>query len=156
MEKLLGILPYIYFEEPVQLGEIIFIRVPDWQGRDHIPSAESDRESLHELSVCFPTRRGLSTDKSAVKAMTYFLLNNVKGDEKETLKVSQKAITLLRYALLRPDNQALDNIESTYLYVFALPPVGNDDYRQWAIPSTFRGEMMMNFLNTYFSPRGLP
>lgn len=139
MDKLLGILPYIYFfDEAVQLGEVTFLGIPALQGKNLIPTEESDRKYLQELSSCFPTSRGLSTDKGAVKAITYFLLNNIKNNDEETLKTAQKAITLLRYALLRPDTQALDNIESTYLYTFALPPVSSDDYR------TYRGWVNLN------------
>lgn len=130
MDKLLGILPYIYlFDEPVRFGDVTFIGVPDWQDRNHALLAGSDRESLQELSACFPTTRGLSTDKGAVKAITYFLLDNKKGAEEETFKVARKAIALLRYALLRPDYQALDSIESTYLYAFNLPSAGGSEYR---------------------------
>lgn len=130
MDKLLGILPYIYFfDEAVQLGDVTFIGVPASPGKNLTPTEESDTKSLQELSSCFPTSQGIATDKGIVKALTYFLLDNVKNNDEETPKAAQKAITLLRYALLRPDTQALDNIESTYLYTFALPPVGNDDYR---------------------------
>lgn len=132
MEKLLGILPYIYLcEEPVQLGEITLMGVPDLHGRNHYPSSESDWQSLRELWACFPTRRGLRTNKGAVRALTYFLLSNVKGREEEALTLSREAITLLRYTLLRPDSQTLGNIESTYLYAFALPPTGSAEYRTY-------------------------
>jgi len=132
MNKLLGILPYIYFfDEPVQLGDVTFIGIPASQGKSLIPTEESDRKSLQELSSCFPTSRLLATDKGAVKAITYFLLDNTENNDEETLKAVQKAITLLRYALLRPDNQALDNIESTYLYTFVLPPIESSDYRTY-------------------------
>ena len=130
MEKLLGILPYIYFyEEPVQLGDVTFISVPDSQGRDHAPKADTDRQYLKELSTCFPITRGLITDKGVIKPITYFLLEGKKGEEDETLDVARKAVTLLRYALLRPDPQAVDNVESTYVHAFALPPEGKGDYR---------------------------
>jgi hypothetical protein len=128
MDKLLGILPYIYFEEPIDLGDLTFRSLPDWQGRDHAPTGESDRECLKELSACFPTTRGLSTGKGAVKAATYFLVESGKGKKTETLQEARKAITLLRYAVLRPDTQAVDNVESTYLYAFALPAAGSGDY----------------------------
>lgn len=129
METLLGILPYIYFEEPVQLGNVTFLGYPDWQGRNHAPRTDSDRQCLQQLSSCFLTTRGLSTNKGAIKAMTYFLLSIQEGKETETLEDARKAITLLRYALLRPDTQALDSVEFTYVYAFALPSAGNDDYR---------------------------
>jgi len=61
--------------------------------------------------------------------MTYFLLNTEKGKEAQTLQDARKAVSLLRYTMLRPDTQALDNVESTYTYAFALPPAGSDDYR---------------------------
>lgn len=154
MDKLLGILPYIYFfDEAVQLGDIIFLGVPASQGKNFIPTEESDKKSLQELSSCFPTSRGLSTDKGAVKAITYFLLDNVKNDE-ETLKAAQKAITLLRYALLRPDLQALDNIESTYLYTFALPPVSSDDYRTYQGWVNFNQEIWVSPKHQTFPPPG--
>ena len=37
METLLGILPYIYFEEPVQLGDVKLLGIPDWKGSNHVP-----------------------------------------------------------------------------------------------------------------------
>jgi hypothetical protein len=129
MEKLLGILPYLYFEEPIQLGEVTFIGVPDWQGRDLMPSSEADRKSLHELYMCFFPHWGFRTEKGSIKATTYFLLGGTKMAEQELFKACQKAVTLLRYALLRPDNQSISDIESTYLYLFALPPVGSGEYR---------------------------
>ncbi len=129
MDKLLGILPYAYFEEPVELGDVTFLGLPDWQGRDHVPAADSDKRYLRELSTCFPTTLGLSTDKGGIKAMTYFLLNTEKGKEAQTLQEARKAVSLLRYTMLRPDTQALDNVESTYIYAFALPPAGSSDYR---------------------------
>lgn len=128
MDKLLGILPYVYFEEPVKLGDVIFLGLPDWQGRAHAPAADSDKRYLRELSTCFSTTRGLSTDKGAIKAMTYFLLNTERGEESQALQEARKAVSLLRYTMLRPDTQALDNVESTYIYAFALPPVDSDDY----------------------------
>lgn len=131
MDKLLGILPYVYFEEPVKLGNVTFLGLPDWQGRDHTPKADLDKRYLRELSTCFPTTRGLSTNKGTIKAMTYFLLNTEKGKETQALQEARKAVSLLRYAMLRPDTQAPDNVESTYIYAFALPPACSDDYRHY-------------------------
>jgi hypothetical protein len=132
MEKLLGIMPYVYFfDELVQLGNVTFIGMPDFQGRNHAPVVSTDRQFLKELSRCFSTTRGLSTDVGGTKAVTYFLLESGKGKETEILEEARKALTLLRYAMLRPDTQALDNVESTYLYAFALPPVSSDDYRTY-------------------------
>lgn len=155
MDKLLGILPYIYFfDEAVQLGEVTFIGIPASQGKNLVPTEESDRKYLQELSSCFPTSQGLSTDKGAVKAITYFLLNNTKNNDEETLKIAQKAITLLRYALLRPDTQALDNIESTYLYTFALPPVSSDDYHIYRGWVNFNQEIWVSPKHQTFPPPG--
>lgn len=131
MDKLLGILPYVYFEEPVKLGNVTFLGLPDWQGRDHAPKADSDKRYLGELSTCFSTTRGLSTNKGGIKAMTYFLLNTEEGKEAQALQEARKAVSLLRYTMLRPDTQALDNVESTYIYAFALPPVSSDDYHHF-------------------------
>ena len=128
MDKLLGILPYVYFEEPVKLGNVTFLGLPDWQGRNHAPVADSDKRYLGELSTCFSTTRGLSTNKGAIKAMTYFLLNTETVKETQALQEARKAVSLLRYTMLSPDTQALDNVESTYTYVFALPPAGHSDY----------------------------
>jgi len=128
MEKLLGILPYIYFEEPVQLGDIKLVGIPDWQGKNHVPITDLEKRYLQELSSCFSTTRGLSTSKGGTRALTYFLLESGKGMETESLEKARKALTLLRYTMLRPDYQALDNLESTYLYAFALPPVSSDNY----------------------------
>jgi hypothetical protein len=138
MEKLLGILPYLYFEEPIQLGEVTFIGVPDWQGRDLMPSSEADKKSLHELYMCFFPHWGFRTEKGSIKATTYFLLGGTKMAEQELFKACQKAVTLLRYALLWPDNQSISDIESTFLYLFALPPVGSGEYR------VYRGWQNMN------------
>jgi len=140
MDKLLGILPYLYFDEPVQLGDVTFISVPDWQGRDHAPATDSDKRYLRELSACFPTTRGLSTDKDGIRAITYFLLNAKKGKEAQTLREARKAVSLLRYTMLRPDTQVVDNIESTYIYAFALPPAGSNDYRLYQCWPNFNAE----------------
>lgn len=130
MDKLLGILPYIYFfDEPVQLGAVGFIGVPDWQGRKHAPAADSDREFLQELFTCFPATRGLASDKGVIRAMSYFLIAGDRRRDEEILKEASMATTLLRYALLRPDTQALKNVESTTLYAFELPPTGNAGLR---------------------------
>ena len=129
MDKLLGILPYVYFEEPVKLGNVTFLGLPDWQGRNHAPVADSDKRYLGELSTCFSTTRGLSTNKGAIKAMTYFLLNTETVKETQALQEARKAVSLLRYTMLSPNTQALDNVESTYTYAFALPPAGHSDYR---------------------------
>ena len=72
--------------------------------------------------------------------MTYFLLNTEKGKEAQTLQEARKAISLLRYTMLRPDTQALDNVESTYAYAFALPPAGRDDYRLYQCWPNFNVE----------------
>ncbi len=128
MDKLLGILPYIYLEEPVKLGNVTFLGLPDWQGRDHAPAADPDKRYLREFSACFPTTRGLSTDKGGVKAITYFLLNTERGKEAQTLQEARDAVSLLRYSMLRPDTQAVDDIESAYIYAFVLPPAGSDNY----------------------------
>jgi|GEM_PF-3476087 len=128
MDKLLGILPYIYFEEPVKLGNVTFLSLPDWQGRNHAPTGKYDRVCPKELPACFPTTRGLSIGKSAVKTTTYFLIDSEKGKETKTIQEARKAITLLRYAMLRPDTHAMDNVESTYLYAFALPAAVSGNY----------------------------
>ena len=129
MDKVLGILPYVYFEELVKLGNVTFLGLPDWKGRSHAPVADSDKRYLGELSACFSTTRGLSTNRGAIKAMTYFLLNTKKGKEAQALQEARKAVSLLRYTMLSPNTQALDNVESTYTYAFALPPAGHSDYR---------------------------
>jgi len=134
METLLGILPYIYFEEPVRLGDVQLLSIPDWKGRNHTPLSKPHRESLRELSACFLTTRGLSTDKGGVKALTYFILNNDGGNASEVIEKARTAIILLRYAMLRPDTQATDNIESTYVYAFSLPQAGDSNnkiYQSW-------------------------
>ncbi len=155
MEKLLGILPYIYlFDEPAQLDNVTLIGEPAAQGKNLAPTEESDRKYLQELSSCFPTSRGLSTDKGAVKAITYFLLDNIKNNDEATLKAAQKAITLLRYALLRPDSQALDNIESTYLYTFVLPPVSSGNYRIYRGWANLNQEIWVSPKNQRFPPPG--
>jgi hypothetical protein len=110
---------------------VTFVSIPDWQGRQHAPPLDADRRYLQELSTCFATTRGLNTDKGAIKAITYFFVNNQKGKGAETIQIARKAITLLRYVLLRPDTQTVDNIESVYLYAFALPPAGSNDYHMY-------------------------
>jgi hypothetical protein len=133
MEKLLCILPYIYLEEPVQIGDIKLMGVPDWQGRNHAPNTEEDTQYLQELSTCFSTTRGLQTTQGGVRSFTYFLLESTDGIDK-CLEKAKEAIILLRYSLLRPDSQALDNLESTYCYTFTLPPIGDKEtrtYRGW-------------------------
>lgn len=155
MDKLLGITPYIYFfDEPVQLGEITFIGVPDWQGRNHAPAASADREFLQELSTCFPATRGLASDKGVIRAITYFLLVGDGKRNEEILKEARKAITLLRYALLRPDTQALSNIESSVLYAFELPPTGNADLRIYHGWVDFNQEVWVSPKNQKFPPPG--
>jgi hypothetical protein len=143
METLLGILPYIYFEEPVQLGDVQLLSIPDWKGRNHAPPSKSHRESLRELSACFLTTRGLSTEKGGVKALTYFILNNDGGNTSEVIKKARTAIILLRYAMLRPDTEATDNIESTYVYAFSLPQAGSSDYKIYQSWPNFNTEQEM-------------
>ena len=55
MNKLLGILPYLYFyDEPIHLGSIKLLSVPDTKGRDFAPKEEIDRVCPQELIKCFP------------------------------------------------------------------------------------------------------
>lgn len=155
MEKLLGILPYIYFfDEPVQLGAVNFIGVPDWQGRSHIPKESSDRKYLQELFKCFPASRGLASNKGVIRAMTYFLLTGDGKKDEEILSEARKSITLLRYALLRPDFQALNNIESTVLYAFELPPASSEDYRIYHGWVNFNQEVWVSPKDRQFPPPG--
>ncbi len=64
-----------------------------WRGRDHAPPIDFDEQCLQEPPTCFLTKRGLSTDRGALKAATYFLLQNMKEQESGTLEEARKAIT---------------------------------------------------------------
>jgi len=155
MEKLLGILPYIYFfDGPVQLGPVQFIGVPDWQGRDHAPPVSRDKECLQELTKCFPVSRGLKSDKGAIRAITYFLLDNQGRDDNQTIVEARKAITLLRYMMLCPDLQAVNDIETSSIYIFELPPAGKDEYRIYHGWINFNQEEWITVIHQKFHPPG--
>ena len=89
------------------------------------PTDEQHNESLTELSTCFLTTRGIGTSK----ALTYFILKDTGNNTDEIIEKARTAVTLLRYTMLRPDTQATDNIESTYVYAFSLPQTGAGEYR---------------------------
>ena len=130
MEKLLCILPYIYlFDEPIEMGHVKFIGLPNLRGQDCAPTNSNDRKSLEELSKCFHVSRGLASDKGAVRALTYFLLNIDRRSDEGLLKEARKAITLLRYMMLSPESHALNDLETATVCSFELPPAGNDEYR---------------------------
>lgn len=155
MEKLLGILPYIYFfGGPVQLGPVKFIGVPDWQGRNHAPVESSDRASLQELSKCFPVSRGLKSGKGAIRAITYFLLDSRNGGDNQTISEARKAITLLRYMMLCPDSPAVNDIETSSIYIFELPPAGKDEYRIYHGWINFNQEEWITAPHQRFHPPG--
>jgi len=155
MDKLLGIMPYVYFfDEPIHLGKVTFIGVPDWQGRNHVPALSDERQSLQELSKCFSTTRGLASDKGVIKAITYFLLDGEKKEDAEITREGRKAITLLRYALLRPDIQALDNFESTTLYAFELSPTSGANYQIYHGWVNFNQEIWVSPKNQKFPSPG--
>jgi hypothetical protein len=155
MDKLLGILPYIYFfDEPVQIGPVKFIGVPDWQGRNHAPSESSDREYLQELMKCFPVSRGLQSNKGAIRALTYFLLDDKDKSDNQANNEARKATTLLRYMMLRPDLQALDNIETSTIYTFELPPAGKEEYRIYRCWVNFNQEEWITPAHQKFHPPG--
>ena len=155
MDKLLGILPYIYFfDEPVQLGPVKFIGVPDWQGRNHAPSESSDREYLQELIKCFPVSRGLKSNKGAIRALTYFLLDNKDRSDNQANNEARKATTLLRYMMLRPDLQALGDIETSTIYTFELPPAGKEEYRIYRCWVNFNQEEWITPAHQKFHPPG--
>ena len=91
MDKLIGIMPYVYFfDEPVKIGNVTFVGIPDWQGRNHAPVLKADQHYLQELSRCFSTTRGFATDKGVIKAITYFLLDSGKSKEAEIIKEAKK------------------------------------------------------------------
>lgn len=153
MAKLLGLLPYIYFfDEPVQIGPVKFIGVPDWQGRNHAPSESIDREYLQELMKCFPVSRGLKSDKGGIRALTYFLLDN--EDMSDNQANARKATTLLRYMMLRPDFQALEDIETSTIYTLELPPVGEEKYRTYHCWVNFNQEEWVTPVHQKFHPPG--
>jgi hypothetical protein len=130
MEKLLGILPYLYFfDEPIRLGSVILLSLPDTKGRDFAPKEDIDRVYLQELVQCFPSSRGLESDKGVIRAFTYFLIDNPDMDNAHVHVEARKAITLLRYMMLRPDSQGLGDLETSAIYTFELPPAGSHDNR---------------------------
>ncbi len=153
MEKLLGILPYIYlFDEPIELGHVKFIGFPDLRGRDYAPTNSNDREFLKELSKCFHVSRGLASDKGAIRALTYFLLNIDRRSDEEILKEARKAITLLRYMMLSPESHALDDLETATVYSFELPPAGNDEYRIYRCWINFNQEDWITPHRKFYPP----
>lgn len=139
MSKLLGILPHIYFfNDPIQLGDTSFFSIPDTQGRDFTPKEQQDKDYLHELIECFPVHRGLQSNKGVIRAYTYFLADATNKDDIGIYYTARKCITLLRYMLLRPDSQGLNDLETSAVYTFELPPSGNDNTR------IFRGWVNFN------------
>lgn len=155
MNKLLGILPYLYFyDDPIHLGPITLLSVPDTQGRDFTPKEEKDREYLQELIKCFPVHRGLESDKGIIRAFTYFLVDDLDKDYAQVHVEARKAIALLRYMLLRPDNQGLNDLETSAVYTFELPPAGNHDtriYHEWV---NFNQEEWITPTHQKFYPPG--
>ncbi len=136
MDKLLGILPYLYFyDEPIRLGSVTLFSLPDIQGRDFAPKEETDREYLQELSKCFPVPRGFISDKGKIKrALTYFILQHEDSNEQHLYNEARKTINLLRYMILCPGSQGLNDFETSAIYTFDLPPLGGGDsltYHCW-------------------------
>ncbi|MBN2075510.1 MAG: hypothetical protein JW762_08165 [Dehalococcoidales bacterium] len=130
MAKFIGLLPYIYFfDEPFSIGRITFFSVPDIKGRDMYPKRMIDRKRLHELINCFPVSRGLKSDKGVVRSFTYFLIDNPRKNHTQIHADAKKAVTILRYLMLRPDNQGIDDLETSAVYLFEIPPTGSKDTR---------------------------
>jgi len=128
MEKLLGILPYIYFDEPIQIGPIKFLNIPDLHGREHGLS-DDIRCYLKEISGYFPVLRGLKSETGVIRSFTCFLIDNNYKDDERILVETKKAITLLRYSVLRPEPQKLNDLETCAVYTFEIPPSGNQETR---------------------------
>jgi hypothetical protein len=147
MNKILGILPYLYFfDEPIQLGQVNFFSLPDTKGRKFTPKEKLDNECLHELINCFPVHRGLQSNKGVIRSFSYFLVDECGKDISKPQIEARKAITLLRYSMLSPDNQTLNDMESSVLYTFELPPYSsaenriyhgwvNFNHEEWVTPS---------------------
>ncbi|MFC1893512.1 hypothetical protein ACFLYR_05730 [Chloroflexota bacterium] len=154
MNKLLVILPYIYFMEPVQLDSIQFLGLPDLRGRNHAPSDTNDRKYLTELIKCFPISRGLESNKGILRAFTYFLVNNDVDDDKQLYNEARKAVTLLRYMMLRPDSQRLDDFETSAVYTFELPPAGNQQTHIYHGLVNFNQEEWITPIHHKFYPPG--
>jgi hypothetical protein len=154
MEKPLGILPYIYFyDEPLQLGSITLFSLPNVHGRNFAPKEGTDREYLHELIECFPVSRGLKSDKGGIRAFAYFLVENEGEDNAQIHIKAKKDITLLRYMILRPDNQGLNDIETSTVYSFELPPTGDQGSRIYHGLANFNQEEWVSPAHQKFSAR---
>jgi hypothetical protein len=153
MEKLLGMLPYIYlFDGPIELGNVRFTGFPNLRGQDCAPANSNDREFLKELSERFHVSRGLASDKGVVRALTYFLLNIDRGNDEEILEEGRKAVTLLRYMMLDPESHALDDLETATVYCFELPPVGNDEYHIYRCWINFNREDWTTLHRKFYPP----
>ena len=121
-------MPYLYLTNPIQLGDVKFSGIPDFEGRRELLPKRTVAKALNNLSRCFPAKRGLSTNKGAVQAFTYFCIDYRRNREQSAINKASKAIELFRYMILRPSYNAIDNIESTYTYIFFLPPITSNEY----------------------------
>jgi len=155
MNKILGILPYLYFyDEPICLGSVTFYSLPDTQGRLFTPKEKADRDYLQELIDCFPVHRGLQSDKGVIRSFSYFLVDESDKNDSQPQIDARKAITLLRYAMLRPDSQGLNDMESSAVYIFELPPFSSSDNRIYHGWINFNQEEWVTPAHHKFCPPG--
>jgi hypothetical protein len=155
MSKLLGLLPYLYFfDEPIKLGETTLFSLPDTEGRDFSPREQQDRDNLYRLVACFPVHRGLESDRGVIRAYTYFLTDSTSQNDAQLYGEAKKAITLLRYMMLRPDNQGLKDLETSAVYTFDLPPAVSKDTRIYHMWANFNQEEWVTPSHRIFYPPG--
>ncbi|MFH1031449.1 MAG: hypothetical protein V1767_02635 [Chloroflexota bacterium] len=155
MNKLLGFLPYLYFfGEPICLGSISLLSVPDTQGREFTPKDETDKKYLRELIKCFPVSRGLVSAKGVLRSFTYFLADSSGKSDAQLYTEVKNAITLLRYMMLRPDNQGLNDLETSSVYTFEIPPAKYHDTRSYHGLVNFNQEEWVTPAKYKFYPPG--
>jgi hypothetical protein len=75
--KFLGLLPYLYFSEPIVVGSVKFTPIFLY-GTDYWPTSADDSQHLKRVLGLFVDGTG-----QPILAATYFIIETVRGKEEE-------------------------------------------------------------------------
>lgn len=116
-KRFIGIFPYLYFLEPLQVGKTTFTPA-SWGDPTHWPETEEDRHHLKNLLRLFADGLG-----RRIGGATYIMVDAEESKANDILSDIQNVLTLLRFSLLSPLPGKEFCFEQTYFYVFELPPI---------------------------------
>ena len=109
--KLVGLFPYLYFHQPLELDNIRFTPFI-YYDPNSLPFSEANKRHLIHLLRFFKDERG-----QPVIAATCFLTNVDEGKIEKVTNQIQQAITILRFSLLSATHKEFP-FEQTFFYLF--------------------------------------